>query len=695
MVNFPFATPFGSLADSLRMSRRKTSPKKSTARPGKGRKSGSGKGAKPGWGKWIWRAVGLGLLVIGVISAIYMVLASRFDIKQVEEIPERSTVYDCDGKYYSRLAGQNRVIVSYEGISENFKKALLAREDTRFYEHAGVDPIGIARAIVRDVITLHAREGASTLTQQLARNTFVLGGKTLHRKMLEAFVAARIEEHYSKQEILTHYVNRIYFGLSYYGAETASEAYFGKPLAKLNLAESALLAGIIRGPNKFCPFTNPDGAIAQRNDVLQRMVKAGYITEAQQQAALATRIVFAQRPPTTLQEGYAMGAVQDELDQILSDSQIEDGGLRIYTTIDPPLQQVAQEAVDKELQKVERQPGYTHPPRSAFTKEMADAGQPTPYLQGSVIAIDNRTGGIRAIVGGRNYAESRYNRAFLSPRQVGSTFKPFVYAAAFGKGLQPDSMIDDGPIHSGEIAGAPGWTPGNSDNTFRGPMPAANGLILSRNTMSARVGNFAGLDNVRNTAAACGLTKIPKMPAIYLGAFECTLKDLTAAYTVFPNNGVRRQPYLIERIDDSDGKILYRSSHLAATGLNAATCSTVTSVLTQVLSRGTASTARSLGLTKPAAGKTGTTNDYRDAWFMGYTGSLTCGVWVGLDKPEKIMAHGYGATLALPIWVDVIQSTSPTRYPAPPMSGWSGPASSEQQPRKRNFFDSIRHLFGH
>jgi penicillin-binding protein 1A len=656
----------------------------------------SSRGAKRGRGSraWLWKLAGLLALLVAIVCVVYMVLASRFDIKQVEEIPERSTVYDCDGKYYSRLAGQNRVVIPYSGISNDFKHALLAREDTRFYEHAGVDPIGIARAIVRDVITMHARQGASTLTQQLARNTFELGGKTLHRKLLEAFVAARIEEHYTKQEILEHYVNRIYFGLSYYGVETASEAYFGKPLLKLNLAEAALLAGIIRGPNKFCPFTNPDGAIAQRNDVLQRMVDAGYINKTQQQAALNTPIHFAPRPPQTLQQNYAMGAVQDDLELILSDSQIEDGGLRIYTTIDPQLQKVAEDSVDNELRKVEKQPGYSHPTRAQFTKAMADAGQPTPYLQGSVVVMDNRTGAIRAVVGGRDYQESRYDRAFLSPRQIGSTFKPFVYAAAFARGLKPGSPIDDGPIRSGEIDGAPGWHPGNSDGTFHGPMPAANGLIFSRNTMSARVGNFATLEGVRKTASACGLTDIPKRPAIYLGAFESSLKNLTAAYTVFPNRGERRQPFLIERIDDSDGHTLYRASHLAASALDPGVCTTITSVLTQVLDHGTGATAKSLGLTRPAAGKTGTTNDYHDAWFVGYTGSLTCGVWVGLDKPQTIMPHGYGAALALPIWVDVIQSASLQRYPAPPMDGWHGQSNDYPAPKKRNFFDSIRHLFG-
>ena len=284
--------------------------------------------------------------------------------------------------------------------------------------------------------------------------------------------------------------------------------------------------------------------------------------------------------------------------------------------------------------------------------------------------IDNRSGGIRALVGGRNYAESSFNRALFAKRQMGSTFKPFVYAAAFARGLQPTSLVNDGPIQPGEIRSASNWHPENSDGTYHGEMPAAEGLILSRNTMSVRVGDYAGLTNIQRVASAVGLGDIPSQPSIYLGAFEETLRDVTAAYTVFPNQGERKQAYIIERIDDSDGQMLYRAAHVTAPALSPNLTAEMTSVMREVIEHGTAAGAKALGWTRPSAGKTGTTNDFKDAWFVGYTQSLTCGVWVGFDHPQTIAPRGYGAALALPIWVDAMNAAPPLRYPAPDLAAW-------------------------
>jgi penicillin-binding protein 1A len=355
--------------------------------------------------------------------------------------------------------------------------------------------------------------------------------------------------------------------------------------------------------------------------------------------------------------------------------------------------------VDGELRKVEQRPGWTHPKKSDYTDAMRDAHEPTPYLQGALIAVDNRSGGIRAIVGGRDYVDSSYNRAVLSPRQVGSTFKPFVYAAAFSRGLAPDTLVDDSPIHPGEIRGAGNWNPGNSDGTYKGLLPAAEGLIQSRNTMSVRVGNMAGIAAVQQTAEAVGLGKIPAVPAIYIGSFETTLRDLATAYLVFPEEGVHRQTYIIERIDDEDGNVIYQAPHIAVqqSAIAPQVCDEVSTVMQQVLDHGTAANARALGFSKPAAGKTGTTNDYKDAWFVGYTRSLTCGVWVGFDQPETIMAHGYGSALALPIWVDAMNAAPAQRYPAPPLPVSRGiPGSQPQAPQNvpQNLFRTLKRFFG-
>src|SRR5438552_4001129 len=479
------------------------------------------------------------------VFLFYGTWAQTFDMKNVGEMPGRNTVYDVDGKIYSRLAGANRLKVSLSEVSPFFISAVLAREDARFYQHKGIDWPGILRALIRDITSGSAKEGASSITQQLARNSLPLGGRTLSRKILEAMVALRIERQFTKQQILELYINRIYFGTGCYGVETASQAYFSNSASKLNLSEAAILAGLNRSPNRFSPLKNP---------------------------------------------------------------------------------------------------------------------------QGAVVVIDNASGGIRALVGGRDYAQSKFNRAMApTNRQVGSAFKPFVYTVAFSHGLLPGAAISDGPIQPGEIDGAGNWSPGNSDGTYVGIQPCSYGLIHSRNTMSVRVGQFAGLDAVQKVATTLNLGEnIPRGPAIYIGSFETNLKDFTAAYSVFPNAGVRKQAYIIERIDDSEHHPIYRAAHISAPALDPSAAWMTSQLMEEVLTRGTAASARSLGFNLPAAGKTGTTNDYKDAWFMGYTNTLTCGVWVGFDQPVTIIPRGYGAALALPVWTQVMNRAAQL-YPTQPL----------------------------
>ncbi len=601
---------------------------------------------------------------MGVFS-FYALWAGSFDLKKLGEMPQRAVVYDLDGNPYSNLRmGENRVTVPINKVSPDFLHALVAREDTRFYQHHGVDPHGIARAIVRNITRHRAAEGASTLTQQLARNSLPLGGKTLNRKILEAFVAARIERHFTKQQILELYVNRIFYGGSLYGIETASQAYFGKPSSQLDLSESAMMAGLIRSPNRFSPLINPDGAAHERDTVLARMNTLGMITSAQEQQAEHEQIKVARNRPSGVQENYAMDAVLNELSGLLTDEQTDEGGLKIYTTIDPQLQTLATQAVEQQLAKIESRPGYDHPRRGQNAN--ADESTGTDYLQGALMVIDNHDGAVRAVVGGRDYKIKGFNRATDLPgRPVGSTFKPFVYSAAWQKGLLPGAGIDDGAIRPGEIPEAPNWHPGNSDGTF-GPVQAAeNGLIRSRNTMSVRVGELVGLPEVRQVGQDVGLsTDLPAEPTIFLGTFNTTLAKLTEAYTLFPNFGTHRKAYYIERIDDADGTTIYRAAHGDQPVLKPGVAWMTHAILEKVMQKGTAAEAKSLGFTRPGAGKTGTTNDFRDAWFVGYTTSLTCGVWVGLDHDEPIMSRGYGAALALPIWCQVMNKVSAQRYPA-------------------------------
>lgn len=616
----------------------------------------------------------LGLIVasvLGVITAIavctvYAIRASMLDIKDVGQIPQRSFVFDVNGNTYSRLYGQNRILVKIEDVSPNFIDALLSREDARFYQHGGVDLLGIGRAIIRNASRGSFREGASTITQQLARNSFDLGGRTFDRKLLEAFVAFRIEHTFTKRQILEHYINRIYYGSGYYGLEIATQAYFGKPCKNLTLGEAAMMAGLIRSPNRFSPFKNFEGAKNERDTVLSRMVELGKISQPDADAAQKAPIHVAKNRPAVVQENYVMDAVDAELQNLLTQDQIDAGGMKIYTTIDPKLQSAAEKALDDHLNSIEARPGYPHP-KKAEVSTQPNQGQSTDYLQGAVVIIDNRSGGICALVGGRDRrSPSDFNRSLFAKRQVGSAIKPFVYAAAYANGLFPGSSVSDEPISPGEVPEAPDWHPGNSDGTNRGTLPAKDGLILSRNTMTVRVGEFASLKSVRELATRTGLGDLPNYPSSFLGAFEETPRDLTAAYTAFPNQGKRRQTYLIERIDDRNGVPIYRAAHIETQAMDAGVAWLTTTAMREVLTRGTAASAKSLGFTDVAAGKTGTTNDFKDAWFIGFTKSLTCGVWVGLDKPEPILRGGYGAALALPIWTKIMKTADASQYPAAP-----------------------------
>jgi len=584
------------------------------------------------------------------------------DIKQVGRIPEWTQVYDVNGAPYSRLFGQKRILVdSLDDVSPKFIDALLAREDARFYHHFGVDPIGITRAVVRNVLK-GKTEGASTITQQLARNSFELGGRTLDRKILEAFVAFRIEATFTKKQILENYINRIYYGAGYYGLETATQAYFNKSSKHLTTGEAAMMAGLIRSPNRFSPLKHLDAAKRERDTVLARMVKLEKLTSAQAEQARKAPIKVESARSTAVQDNYVMNAVEDELRVLLDEDQITDGGMKIYTTINPVLQKIAEQSLDEQLAEIEKRPGYPHPKKSQHDPKSNN----TDYLQGSVVVIDNRSGGICALVGGRDYAQSReFNRALIARRQVGSTIKPFIYAAAFSRGLFPQTDVSDAPIEAGEVVEADNWRPGNSDGTNKGILPARDGLILSRNTMTVRVGEkYAGLENVRKLASKAGISEMPDFPSVFLGSFEETPRNITAAYTVFPNKGIRKQAYLIERIDDRDGNPVYRAAHIETKALNPGAAWLTTAAMREVMTRGTAASSKSLGFTKIAAGKTGTTNDYKDAWFVGFTQSLTCGVWVGLDKPAPIVPRGYGATLALPIWTKVMNAAPSKQYPA-------------------------------
>ena len=596
--------------------------------------------------------------------------AAAIDISNLNEVPERTQVYDLRGRLIGVLHGENRIFIPISEVPAVFKEALLAREDNRFYEHKGVDWFGVLRAAFRNVREGDIVQGASTLTMQLARNRFALSGRNFQRKIVEAFLSRRIEARYSKDQILEAYLNIVYFGAGQYGLEQASRMYFEKPARALNLGESAMLVGIIRSPNRYSPFRNPEGAAAEMNMVLDRMVETDRLAPAA--AVVAKQSPPAVRPPSRRNpaDSWAMDVIRRELELILDAHNIADGGLRVFTTLDLDLQKAAEDGLEEHLGAMERAPGYNAPTRAAHTAAIAglaaDQEPPEPaYLQGAVVVIDNATGGIRTMVGGRDVRQSRFNRATQAKRQVGSLFKPFVYTAAFEAGLSPGGSLDDGPIRPGEIAGAArNWRPQNADGTYGGMTPIATGLARSRNTMAVRAGNIAGLPRVRQMADRCGLAAdIPNYPSVYLGSFECTLRDLTSAYTAFPNRGVRARPYVVTEIQDRYGRRVYLAALTATPSFSPRAAATTSRMLEAVMRPGgTAAAAITRGVDFPAAGKTGTTDNYRDAWFVGYTGLLTTGVWVGFDERNRGLAQGYGSRLSLPVWVKVMRTAKEAGY---------------------------------
>ena len=622
------------------------------------------------------------LLFWMLIGLAYYLWALTFDISTIGQMPQRSAIYDRNGTFYSRTVGENRVVVPYEKVSPNFVNALISREDSRFYEHHGIDPVGIARAAVRNLLFGGMKQGASTITQQLARNSFPLGGKTFNRKFLEAAMAFRIEMEMSKEKILELYMNRIYFGSGLYGVEAASLAYFGKPASDMDLSEGALLAGLIRSPNKFSPLNNIDASIAQRNVVLGRMEELGHITHAQLEKAEQEVITPRQQILINPLSSWAVDAILHELEQVVALDRIENGGLRIDTTIDAGLQQSAESSVATRLSEVEQRPDFRqqHAPKpqpvkaakatkAAKTLPLPPSEAPEP-LQGALLAIDNASGGIVAIVGGRDFAKSKYNRALVAMRQIGSSAKPFVYEEAFRRGIiTPETPVSDARLTAADLPSRSAtYDPQNSDGTFGNDLPAKEGLVHSRNTMSVRVGMKTGLGDIASTMERLGLAEhVPHYPSICLGSFESTLRNLTTAYTALATGGKKLQPHLIEQVTDGDGTVLYRATHGRIAVLDPTASRTTTGILTEVMTRGTAAKSAELGLRKPAAGKTGTTDHFVDAWFLGYTQGLTCGVWVGFDHPKTIMHGGYGAELALPIWVDVMQSPAADHFAAGPL----------------------------
>ncbi len=624
----------------------------------------------------------VGLVAAVAVGIIYGIKAERYDITQVMRMPERSIALDRKGNEIGTLHGENRrSLSSLDEVPQYFIDALVLQEDRSFWTHGGVDPRGILRAVGQVFKHHRTTQGASTLTMQLAKNTYDHRVRNIDAKLTEVALARRIEATYDKKAIITCYINRVFWGHTFLGLKQAAYGYFSKQPRDLTIGEAAMLAGIVCSPNQFSPYRRPSAAKIQRDKVLKLLYEHGKITRVQYETARNEAIVT-RKPPRRGTDNYALDLIRSEVDHILTmlDSQerrvkeeaVYSGGLTVRTTLDVDLQDDIMNELNAGLiEQLESIPNYPYETRAKFlarreaTPEDKREGLRPHYVQAACVVIDNATGALIAVVGGRDSEESPLNRAVQSRRQVGSLFKPLVYATFFERGGSPNSMISDNRLQRGEIAGAKNWNPGNADGRFTGMHPASWGLLKSRNTMSVRVGNRAGLANVVAAAKMAGFPPMakPPGPTIYLGTWEASPLEVAGAFTTFANGGVRPTPYIIESITDNSGRVLWRNQGVGRRVFSQRATNATSAILQQITKPGgTAGRMQQLGFTAPSGGKTGTTNAYKNAWFCGFTSDLTAAVWVGFDRPRTIADKAYGGTLAMPLWVRAMRSAERRGY---------------------------------
>jgi len=711
-------------------------------------------------------AKGAGIVALFVVAAMLgtlsgVLFAYAGDLPEISALdhynPNTITrVYSGNGELIGDFAVERRLVVSYEDISPFFRQALIAAEDAGFDTHVGLSVSAIVLRLSRDVIDgIEARfahratrpAGASTLTQQLARNLFPeavgyrIGDISLERKIKEAIVAVQIEKRYTKREILTLYANQMLFGHGTYGIEAASHLYFGKTAKELTLEEAALLAGIIQSPARQSPYVNMDAAKRRRGYVLQRMADEGYISQQQAETANKTPITLAGQPkqPQSIAP-FFLEEIRKYLERQYGAKALYESGLSVTTTLDPTLQQVANHALQNGLRRLDKDRGWRRDKRNVIaqgktiesfkderwlrpiregdivpaivvsmaagktpttssarltigkyhaelTKEgfawthrtnaadLLKAGdvidveikkldeesgtatvalEQTPLVEGALVAIDNKTGQIRAMVGGWDFNRSKFNRAVQAMRQMGSTFKPIVYTTAIDRGFTPVSIIIDEPVSWTSDIGQV-YAPGNYDHKFEGAITLRRALEDSRNIPAVKMMETVGPKNVLGYAKRFGFEEeFPPYLAIALGAGDATLMEVTSAYTVFPNQGVRMKPFDILKVMDRDGNLLEENRSEPIDVIRADTAFVMTNLLRGVVLRGTAEAAASIDW--PLAGKTGTVDDNTDAWFVGFDPDITVGVWTGLDEKKTLGRTETGAVAALPIWMEFMKA---------------------------------------
>ena len=540
-----------------------------------------------------------------------------------------SRIYSADNILLAELYIEKREPISIEKIPDIFKTALVTTEDRQFYSHSGLDLKGITRAIISNIRSGQYVEGASTLTQQLAKTLFLTPEKSLRRKMGEAFLAFQLERRYTKDEILELYLNQIYFGSGAYGVQMAAERYFGKSATDLNLPESAMLAAMPRAPSVYSPLVNPDLAVRRRNIVLFQMHDTDVITGEEYEIARNTPFKTPVQARTGRKAPYFIDYITRGLENKIGSTALYKGGLKIYTTLNYQMQQFAEAAIADGIAGLE--------------ERMTANGMIDPRPQAAIVAIDVETGGILAMAGGRDYGSSQFNRAVDARRQPGSAFKPIVYAYAIEQGFSQASLLLDAPVSYN------GWQPRNFSDRYEGEITLRKSLVDSKNITSVRLLQAVGPSAVIDFAGACGITsRMAPYPSLALGAFEVSLLELTSAYTIFPNRGTHAKPHGITAIEDSGGRFFWQKARENNIVMSREGAAVMTDILRGAVNEGTGRSARDIG--RVIAGKTGTTNQYRDALFIGFSPHIAAGVWTGQDNFTTLGRFESGGRAALPIW---------------------------------------------
>lgn len=569
-------------------------------------------------------------------------IPSREDLREFRTMAAANILFDAADREVFTIAKEHRIEVPLSEVAPILTRAVIAVEDRRFFEHDGFDPIRIAGSALAVVRAGEPVQGGSTITQQLARQS-VGREKTLTRKLKELLFASRLEHHFSKQEILELYLNKVYFGDGLYGVEAASRGYFGKKASELSLPEAALLAGLLKAPSSYAPTVSPEKAEARQTVVLQAMLDAQAITREEYDRALRTQVEIYDGLRSSEPYGrYFKEEVRRQLIDRFGAERLAQGGLRVFTTIDLAMQQAAEAAVHQGLRDIDK----------SLPKKRRESGEP---LQAALISIDPANGFVRAMVGGRDFTKSSFNRATQAKRQPGSAFKPFIYAAAIEGGYSPDDWIDG--LYEPVLASNGEWTPDDEHFGDEG-VTLREGLRLSSNRAAVRLMQDVGVRQTIQRASAFGFGDLPVVPSVALGAGEVTLSAITAAYGAFASGGAVYPPTVIRRVEDADGNVLFEGKELPKQAIRPVTAYLMADMLRGVIDAGTAYTARQHGFWLPAGGKTGTTNEYRDAWFIGFTPSIVTGVWVGYDQPQTIRRDGYASVLAVPMWARFMKAAT-------------------------------------